>query len=162
MHVQNPHMKMITLPKSSAFHCSNGHNRMFKPNIAEKYATFRIYMTTGQYILIYGSKTWTKGRWDENRISEAEIKIITGGYINLICKRHLEIMYYTTNRGIMRKLETSMEKTYFLNSWLPTKRMMILAYTSNAGTRHDRLHEPKCIYLRHAVAHIMNSFTTLD
>jgi hypothetical protein len=46
-------------------------------------------MTTGQYILMYGSKTWTKNSWDENRISAAKIKI-TGGYINLACKRHLD------------------------------------------------------------------------
>jgi len=40
--------------------------------------------------------------------------------------------------------------------------MMILANTTNAGTRHDRLRKPKCIYLRHAIAHFVNSFTTLD
>lgn len=88
---------------------------MFKPNTVEKYARFRIFMTTGQYILMYGSKTWTKNRWDEERISAAEIKI-TGGYINLVCKRHLDIMRRTTNRGIGRKLKTSMKKPYFLNS----------------------------------------------
>jgi endoglucanase Acf2 len=66
---------MMPLPKHSEFHGSNGHNRMFKPNIVEKYARFRIFMTTGQYTLMYGSKTRTKNRWDENRISAAEIKI---------------------------------------------------------------------------------------
>jgi len=72
-------------------------------------------MTTGPYILMYGSKTWTKNRWDENRISGAEIKITTGGYINLVYKRHLDIMHHTTSRGIGRKLKTSMKK-HFLNS----------------------------------------------
>jgi hypothetical protein len=115
MNVQNPSTKMMPLPKSSEFHCSNGHNRMFKPNIVEKYARFRIFMTTGQYILMYGSKTWTKNRWDENRISAAEIKI-TGGYINLVCKRQLDIIHCTTNRGIGRKLKTPMKKPNFFES----------------------------------------------
>jgi hypothetical protein len=110
MNVQNPHTKMIPLPKSSEFHCSNGHNIMFKPNTVEKYARFRIFMSTGQYILMYGSQTWTK-----NRISAAEIKI-TGGYINMVCKRHLDIMHCTTNCGIGRKLKTSVKKPHFLHS----------------------------------------------
>jgi hypothetical protein len=70
-------------------------------------------MTTGPYILMYGSKTWTKNRWDENRISAAEIKITTGGYINLVYKRHLDIMHHTTNRGIGRKLKKINKKTTF-------------------------------------------------
>ena len=81
----------------------------------EKYARFRIFTTTGQYILMQSSKTWTKDRQDENSLSAAEIKI-TGGYINLVCKRNLDIMHRTTNRGIGRKLKTSMKKPHFLNS----------------------------------------------
>jgi hypothetical protein len=64
---------------------------------------------------MYSSKTWTKNRWDENSLSAAEIKT-TGGYINLVCKRNLDIMHRTTNHGIGKKLKTSLKKPHFLNS----------------------------------------------
>jgi hypothetical protein len=81
----------------------------------------------------------------------------------LVCKRHLDIMHRTINHWIGRKLKTSMKKkNIFLNSWYPTQRMVILAYTTNAGMRHDGLHKPNCIYLRRAIAHFVNGFTTLD
>jgi hypothetical protein len=101
-------------------------------------------MTTGQYILMYSSKTWTKNRWDENRISAAKIKI-TGGYINLVCKRYLDNAPHNQSWN-WEKTKTSMKKPHVLNSRFPTQRM-ILANTTNAGMRHDGLHKPKCIYL---------------
>jgi hypothetical protein len=56
-------------------------------------------MTKGQYTLSYGDETWTIRRCGEYRITAAEIKIIIEVYINLVYKRHLDLMKELYNKS---------------------------------------------------------------
>jgi hypothetical protein len=134
MHVQNPHMKMKTLPKSSEFQCSNGHssNPIQLKNMQDLEFTW------------IQDNTW----WNENRISAAETKIIIGGYINLVYKRDLHIMKELHNQSWNWQKTTDFNgKTIFFEFLITNQKDDDLRkHATNAGMRHDALQKPKCIY----------------
>jgi len=67
---------------------------VFKPNFVQIHTKIRVYKTSAQFMLTYGSEAWTVYKRDEGSIKAAEMEFMRRrrGYTRLDYKKSLDIM----------------------------------------------------------------------